>query len=756
MQHQKSLGDGVVLKKVLPHDKSSVHKNAQSVQTNKPVEMKHLNPLIVKCLKKSPVEKELQTLRVSLAYGEDSVTVVPTRESQKGWQEKSRKLVEGYVADQFDTAEVRITEKASVELLSLLTSIQEESTVAYSFSNDKKLLRAAGDKNAIKKLKSEVSEVVESLAMSSEVVKLPPREYAFISQMKRSQFQYDFGEAIKFEFDDAKHSISLKGATRDVKRFKDSLLDSKAHSKVEVELTNHSVRYLQSQLGQQQLGEYLRLKHCSVACYFHQNKSLWLLCSKDLYDTTVVVAQQLEGAVVCQPVSIPALFHELLGDPEEYKKLCRELEQQEKTKIQQQRSKADVVTVVGFQDGVNKTCSVLKEFIHEKCKINKSVSLETGQWKVFNRLMKEEWDSILSKIKEMGVDFDTVVPKSKAAKQSVHLRGETEQVDAAIELITSLQKSIASVIEHLDRPGLLQFLKEDNQVQMAVSGIESNQSVVIEINKDQSAQEELSSDGGTDNWQAKMRKVCLAQTEELKKVVVWVGDITECKVDVIVNAANEDLKHIGGVAMAISKRGGPVIQSESDKHVKKSGKLEVGSACLMKSVGKLPCKALVHTVGPKWIGGGPKDCALLAKCCTKSLQKARDYQSIAFPAISSGVFGFPLEACAETLVRAAADFSKRDSLSNLSEINFVLHTPADARVFTSVMQQHFPNAIITGSGSGSGSGSGPTKAPPTRAALEEEVSRGPTDTGTGTSAATALDCVKLTRGSILDAQVRTS
>jgi O-acetyl-ADP-ribose deacetylase len=114
------------------------------------------------------------------------------------------------------------------------------------------------------------------------------------------------------------------------------------------------------------------------------------------------------------------------------------------------------------------------------------------------------------------------------------------------------------------------------------------------------------------------------------------GDITEQNIDVIVNPANSFLKHGGGIAGAIVRKGGNIIQIESDK----IGFVPVGSSVLTTS-GKLPCNAIIHTVGPKFGEGNENH--KLSKSIKSSLSLASEkyYTNISIPAISSGIFGFP-------------------------------------------------------------------------------------------------------------------
>ncbi|HID38386.1 MAG TPA: macro domain-containing protein [Calditrichaeota bacterium] len=129
------------------------------------------------------------------------------------------------------------------------------------------------------------------------------------------------------------------------------------------------------------------------------------------------------------------------------------------------------------------------------------------------------------------------------------------------------------------------------------------------------------------------------------------GDITEMQVEAIVNAANAQLILGGGVAGAIRRKGGPSIQQECNK----IGGTFVGGAVLT-GAGDLPAKYIIHAVGPR-MGEGNED-EKLTNATINSLKLAEEnyIHSIAFPAISTGIFGYPVDRCAEIMVKASADF----------------------------------------------------------------------------------------------------
>lgn len=143
------------------------------------------------------------------------------------------------------------------------------------------------------------------------------------------------------------------------------------------------------------------------------------------------------------------------------------------------------------------------------------------------------------------------------------------------------------------------------------------------------------------------------------------GDLTLEATDAIVNAANSWLEHGGGVAGAIVRRGGEVIQEES----RRVAPVEVGHAA-MTSAGSLAARAVIHTVGPR-MGEGDED-RKLASAVTSALRVASDagFASIAMPAISSGIFGYPKNRCAEVLLAATLDFLTSNPATSLKEIRF--------------------------------------------------------------------------------------
>ena len=133
-------------------------------------------------------------------------------------------------------------------------------------------------------------------------------------------------------------------------------------------------------------------------------------------------------------------------------------------------------------------------------------------------------------------------------------------------------------------------------------------------------------------------------------VIIRKGDLTEEREDAIVNPANEELNHAGGAAKAIASKGGEVIQKESKQYIKKYGSLPTGEATTT-NAGDLPCEKVIHVVGPVYPKNNTRDQKQRQqlRSAIKSIldeMKKHKFNSVSFPAISTGIFRFPLELCA--------------------------------------------------------------------------------------------------------------
>ncbi len=164
---------------------------------------------------------------------------------------------------------------------------------------------------------------------------------------------------------------------------------------------------------------------------------------------------------------------------------------------------------------------------------------------------------------------------------------------------------------------------------------------------------------------------------EPRQIEIIQGDITKIKVDAIVNAANSSLMGGGGVDGAIHRAGGPAILEACKRIVAAQGGCPAGGAVIT-TAGRLPAKYVIHTVGPVWRGGNEGEHEKLAQCYSNSLRLASENscKSIAFPNISTGVYGFPKKEAAVVAIGTV-----RKVLPEFSQIERVVFVCFDAENF---------------------------------------------------------------------------
>ena len=185
-----------------------------------------------------------------------------------------------------------------------------------------------------------------------------------------------------------------------------------------------------------------------------------------------------------------------------------------------------------------------------------------------------------------------------------------------------------------------------------------------------------------------MNKIVLEYSLPNNKIFQIVeGDITIENVDAIVNAANSQLQHGGGVAWSISRRGGDIIQQESDAWIAEHGEVSHAQPAYT-SAGEMPSKYVIHAVGPIW-GEGDED-AKLAQAITGSLRVASDLglASVSIPAISTGIFGFPKERAAKIIFATVEHYLGSMADVSLKKVRLILYGQADAELYLHFWQNY--------------------------------------------------------------------
>ncbi|KAH0504391.1 Poly [ADP-ribose] polymerase 14 [Microtus ochrogaster] len=315
------------------------------------------------------------------------------------------------------------------------------------------------------------------------------------------------------------------------------------------------------------------------------------------------------------------------------------------------------VIIAGCVKEVNEINDQLFEFLENTMKIERLVEIETI---LIIEYLRSEKKLFWPKIKKANVQASF---KLKDEPKGILLTGYKSKVLECMNMVKQIRDSVCIKRFQNDKPGARHFFQE--KASYYKREIKRLYGCIIELQK------EAEKDKGS-----LKEKKCLLQKDIAPGVtlIVQQGDLARFPADVVVNAANENLKQIDGLALALSKAAGPELQAECDKIVRNGGVVKTGNAVISKP-GKLPCHHVIHAVGPRWDGNKAQECvSLLKRAVEQSLTLAEEVkcQSIAMPAISSGIFGFPLDQCVATIVSAIKDnFQRKPDRRTLKKIYLV-------------------------------------------------------------------------------------
>ncbi|XP_007175686.2 protein mono-ADP-ribosyltransferase PARP14 [Balaenoptera acutorostrata] len=315
------------------------------------------------------------------------------------------------------------------------------------------------------------------------------------------------------------------------------------------------------------------------------------------------------------------------------------------------------VIITGCVREVNEIYDLLFDFMEKHTKIEKLIEVKPSL--VINYLRAEKL--LWQKIKKMNVQ---VIFNPENKQKGILLTGPKTKVLEGMNIVTQAWDLICVKSFHIDKPGASQFFQD--KARYYKSEVRRLFGCFIELQKDEEKE------GGRTGGQRCLFRTDLAPGVSL---IVQQGDLTQFPVEVVVNAANEELKLTGGLAAALLKAAGPELQEDCDQ-IMKTRKVRILPACaVISKAGKLPYHHVIHAVGPQWRSDEAQKCVWHLKTAVKEslhLAVKHKYRSIAIPAISSRAFLFPLPQCVQTIILAIKEwFQCEQNGCSLKEIYLV-------------------------------------------------------------------------------------
>uniref|UniRef100_A0ABM0MNC0 Poly [ADP-ribose] polymerase 14-like n=1 Tax=Saccoglossus kowalevskii TaxID=10224 RepID=A0ABM0MNC0_SACKO len=358
---------------------------------------------------------------------------------------------------------------------------------------------------------------------------------------------------------------------------------------------------------------------------------------------------------------------------QDWEKLVVELEEQNVCRIRTDLE-GQCITIITFQSTIKCIRKEVDHYIKVNTIVEYNIQSDRGRIRFAFDHKKDDVVSL-----ETG-KYQPLKINKCLESLVINIKGTKDDVESARERMTNLLDVIQIRQYVIDKPGMSKLFREEKGKNY-IQSVEKAFACKIEINDP--SPRKLDRVAGKTTRKSLVpgyRMLCQHTKPNGMKIQVGLGDMTVLNVDVIVNAANCHLKHVGGLAKAIIDAGGLEIQDECDKIIERRGDLKVGET-VSTGAGNLPCKLIIHTVGPIWSGSKYKKSGSnetqeeksLTNSVINSLQEAtsRKCTTIAIPAISSGVFGFPVDLCVHTIVKAVDSFCELNQNHSLKEIRLV-------------------------------------------------------------------------------------
>ena len=647
---------------ILPYDKFTVYKENYATSPS----ISHVDkkvPRVVanfaqKC--QPDLNASLESMRAAVQVITDEndsesifIRIVPLKGSKNvsSWKEKCQNHLEIFLKT-VSHRTLLVQPEILCELQKLVEKEQLNPSICIELMNSQTTLCITGYNENVEKFVQEFKLIEDRELLKEETITLDATKVDYISQTQLSVLKECYPD-ISFEIDD--NMITFTGKRKDRESFKQHL------NKMKVALTPFTPA-----IANQQILNYLsgpdgiiiinRLMHDAAeqfAVYIDTDKVYIVAGDKGISSKVAKHIRQKIGY-------IPIKTHSSRFEEKHFTELCEELKRKYIVEISVSPLE---IEIIGDNQDVIEAERALREHIRKIYCQKKIIDIKYGCWRFISEKLADKWNEITGKHKADAdyIEVKIIPPKSSDdSRPEIILEGEESIITTLYTEINTLIKNSVCTNDPplvIDQPGLFDYLSTNFSIKV----IENDVPCCIEVALKSS----------------ESREICEGLTKEGKRIVLIEGNLEDFRVDAIVNAANKALKHGGGVASALSKKGGPKIQRDSDSYIKTHGELSDGSAIIMDEVGDLPCKKLIHAVGPRWQNDGRVE-KLLETACINSLRLANECncKTIAFPAICSGIFGFTVEVSANTMIKAFCMWSKESPDEPLNNIYVVVHSHA--------------------------------------------------------------------------------
>ncbi|XP_050755660.1 protein mono-ADP-ribosyltransferase PARP14-like [Gymnogyps californianus] len=542
----------------------------------------------------------------------------------------------------------------------------------------KGLLVLVGENEVVKNVEQELKFLIEKATReierekqkTEEVVAMCPGEYAILqSTGLEEKIRMEF-PALQITYDHLQKIINLCGVPEEVYKVKGEILDNiRKMAKKTVNIHPYIFQFLEH-IDNETLSQTLFMSKQISAFYELGTEAVILKGSAP--EDLLKAEEEIKKELVYKSIT---LEDESVLQKKEWRMLTKRNCSTEAVTVTQAESQ---VIIAGCSEAVAKAFEELFDFIDENTQVQKVIGGKPMAVIIF---FEKEKANVWGDLQTKGVKVDFSTQKNCRV---ISLSGPRREVLKGVTLVEQILSGLHYKRVVIREPGAESYFKEREHFFAATV----KQDFKCLVRLEEQSEEQLEEQQEHSNIGKPYRQVTAGGIV----IAVYKADLCTHPVDVVVNASNEDLKHIGGLAEALLKAAGPELQQECDELVRKNGTLQPGCAVIT-GAGKLPCKNIIHAVGPRWRKDEAEKCVyLLRRTVKKSLQLAETFNhcSIALPAISGGIFGFPLELCTYSIVSSIKE-TLEESMgdSSLKEVHLVDIAHNNIEAFSKALREVF-------------------------------------------------------------------
>lgn len=646
-----------------------------------------------RCSLLKPLEMQLDQIwsKMELSSVSDKGVITVYPEAGSKGPDECRDIVQTFLI-KFDTQYRDISKMTERKvILEHVHRLHRDLEGVEAILSEEERVSIAGYKEAVKEECECLDRLISDYTMTAKKEKLDMDVLLCVDLCIRKELQAKYPE-LKFKVFCKESTLSVKGVEVQCKKFLSEVRAMKPNV-VDVQLPPLAIIFLRSKDSGMRVFQEVIQKYPHVAHYITNAKGhvllddfstcagLKVIAGTTYAKQTLTVAQEVKESVAVNVVEVPAEFANTVRQ-DCWLEARRRIESEYTAfLVPQLEEHPPVISIVCKTDSSMAVEAAIKEFVSQECYSKEVITLKEGQYKY---MLKEShaWIELHGEMrtlqKQKQIKFN-LPEKNVIECPQVTVEGFTTKVKQVAQRIRDIQGSISEDTCCISCPGLLEYCKSTHGQQQLIGIASARKAVlVVRTGAEQKFEEE------TTAQELPHKTAAYTNTAGGGKLVIMQGDLTEYPVDILVNAANADLHHGGGLAGQISRKGGPEIQEESSKYIREHGRLRDGDAVLLHATGVLPCKAIIHAVGPRWADGQANEEGIISKAIYESLNLAEsdsaNYRSIAFPALGTGIFRVPLDVSARGMVDGVRKFFEENPHSTLMVV-IMLYEQSDIAPF---------------------------------------------------------------------------